>query len=282
MKRRSEDWRLGRRAELSSGEIAYGVFGEGPPVVLVHGTPSRSYIWRNVVPTLADRFSVYVFDLLGFGDSERREGLDVSIAAQARLLVELIEFWQLEDPAIAGHDIGGGIVLRAHLLEKVPFARIALIDAVVLRPWITPTTRHVKAHMDAYLTMPTEVFETIVASHLRTATCRQMDEATFETYFHQWRGSYGQKLYLQKDAQLDEEHTAEFEPLLDSMRAPTQIIWGECDAWLDPSFAQRLWETLPNSDLELIPDAGHFVMEDDPGKVADVLTNFLAQGEERT
>jgi pimeloyl-ACP methyl ester carboxylesterase len=196
--------------------------------------------------------------------------------------VELIEFWKLEDPAIAGHDIGGGIVLRAHLLEKVPFARIALIDAVVLRPWVTPTTRHVKAHMDAYLTIPIEVFEPIVASHLRTATCHQMDEATFETYLYQWRGSYGQELYLQKDAQLDEEHTAEFEPLLDSMQVPTQIVWGECDAWLDPSFAQRLWEMLPNSDLELIPDAGHFVMDDDSGKVADVLTNFLAQGEERT
>jgi pimeloyl-ACP methyl ester carboxylesterase len=81
LKRWSEDRWLGRRAKLSSGEIAYEAFGEGPPVVLVHGTPSRSYIWRNIVPTLADRFSVYVFDLLGFGDSQRREGLDVSIAA---------------------------------------------------------------------------------------------------------------------------------------------------------------------------------------------------------
>ncbi|MDP9424592.1 MAG: hypothetical protein M3P37_00795, partial [Actinomycetota bacterium] len=53
-------WRLGRRVETSGGEVAYEVFGEGPPVVLVHGTPSRSYIWREVVPALADRFSVYV------------------------------------------------------------------------------------------------------------------------------------------------------------------------------------------------------------------------------
>ncbi|MBA4116009.1 MAG: alpha/beta hydrolase [Rubrobacter sp.] len=277
MKQRPEAWRLGRRAELSGGEIAYEVFGDGPPVVLVHGTPSRSYIWRNVVPALANHFSVYVFDLLGFGDSERREGLDISIAAQSRLLAELIEFWQLEDAAIAGHDIGGGIVLRAHLLEKVPFTRIALIDAVVLHPWITPTTRHVKAHMDAYLSMPTEVFETIVTSHLRTATYRPMDEAAFEAYFSQWRGSHGQKLYLQKDAQLDEEHTAEFEPFLGSIRASVQIVWGECDAWLNYSFAQRLRETLPDSKLELIPDAGHFVMEDEPDTVARVLTNFFAR-----
>jgi pimeloyl-ACP methyl ester carboxylesterase len=78
-------WRLGQRAEVLGGEVAFEVFGEGPPVVLIHGTPSRSYIWRGVAPALAERFSVYVFDLLGYGDSEPR-GDDVSIAAQARAL----------------------------------------------------------------------------------------------------------------------------------------------------------------------------------------------------
>ncbi len=86
-------WRLGRRMETSGGEVAYEVFGEGPAVVLVHGTPSRSYMWRDVVPALTDRFSVYVYDLLGFGESERGEGVDVSIAAQGRALAELVEVW---------------------------------------------------------------------------------------------------------------------------------------------------------------------------------------------
>ncbi|MBA3951665.1 MAG: alpha/beta fold hydrolase, partial [Rubrobacter sp.] len=91
---------------MPQGTVAFDVFGEGPPVVLVHGTPSRSYIWRNVAPALAERFTVYVFDLLGYGDSEPKTR-DVSIAAQSRLLTELIGRWGLEAPAIAGHDIGG-------------------------------------------------------------------------------------------------------------------------------------------------------------------------------
>ena len=61
-------WRLGRRERVLSGEVAYEVFGEdGPPVILVHGTPSRSYIWRRIVPALEGRYQVYVYDLLGFG-----------------------------------------------------------------------------------------------------------------------------------------------------------------------------------------------------------------------
>jgi pimeloyl-ACP methyl ester carboxylesterase len=269
------DWCLRQRVELSSGEIAFDVFGEGPPVVLVHGTPTWSYLWRNVVPVLGDRFTVYTFDLLGYGDSETKEGQDVSIAAQSRLLTELIGRWGLEAPAIAGHDIGGAIVLRSHLLDEVPFRRVALIDAVVLRPWITPTTRHMQAHLDVYRTMPTHVYERVVAAHIGTAVHRPMDETTFAAYFDKWRGEEGQAAYLQKVAQFDEEYTAEFEPFLGAMQAPVRIIWGERDAWLDPAFARRLQELLPDSDLRMIPEAGHFSMEDSPDEVAQILAEFF-------
>lgn len=270
-------WRLERRASLPSGEIAYDVIGAGPPVVLVHGTPSRSFVWRRVAAALASEFSVYVFDLLGFGDSERGESLDISLAAQARVLAELIDEWGLSEPTVAGHDIGGGVVLRAHLLEDVPFSKIALVDAVVLRPWITPTTRHVKAHLDTYRTMPTAAFEAIIASHLRSATHKPMDETAFAAYFEQWRGAEGQRLYLRKDELLDEDDTAEFEPLLGSIRVPVRLIWGEHDAWLNLSTAKRLRDEIPGARLDVLPDAGHFCMEDDPDGVSDALLAFLSE-----
>jgi pimeloyl-ACP methyl ester carboxylesterase len=271
-----EVWNLRRRLPLPGGEIAYDVFGYGPPLILVHGTPSRSYIWRDVAMRLADRFTVYVYDLLGFGQSERKEGLDVSIAGQSRLLAELVEAWELEAPSVAGHDIGGAIALRAHLLEDVPVGCIALIDSVVLRPWITPTTRHVRAHLDAYATMPVSIFEAVIASHLRTATHRPLDEGAFATYLEGWRGELGQKLYLQKDAQLDEDDTTQFESLLSSIGVPVRIIWGEQDAWLEPSLAARLHEIIPGSDLVLLPETGHFAMEDSPREVAAALFEFFS------
>jgi len=270
-----EDWRLRQRTRVSGGEIAFDVFGNGSPVVLVHGTPSRSYIWRNVAATLTERHVVYVFDLLGFGESEKHEGIDTSVPAQSRALAELVELWGLETPAIAGHDIGGAIVLRAHLLERVPFDRIALIDAVLLRPWITPATRHKQTYSDAYRTMPNHIFEQTVIAHLRTATASPMDEATFDAVFGQWLGEVGQASYMRNLAQFDERYTAEFESLLDSMQTPARIIWGERDAWLDPAFASHLRELLPNSELKLIPEAGHFCMEDRPEEVARELDDFF-------
>lgn len=272
--RGAEGWRLGRRVATSRGEVAYEVFGEGPPVVLVHGTPSRSCIWREVVPVLAGRFSVYVYDLLGFGDSGR--GGDVSIAGQGRVLAELVEVWGFDRPWVAGHDIGAAVVLRAHLLEGAAFGRVALLDALVLTPWGTPALRHVKEHLGAYRTMPPGVFEAYVAARLAETTARPMDEGAFEAYLSQWRGPEGQAAYLRKDEALVERDTAEVEPLLGSIGVPVRIFWGEEDAWIEPARATTLAERIPGAEAVFFEGAGHFVMEDAPEEVAEGLADFFA------
>ena len=270
-----EEGNLRRRITLSAGEVAYDVLGFGPPLLLVHGTPTNSYIWRNVAMRLADRFSVYTFDLLGFGQSERKEGLDISISGQAQLLAELVETLNLDAPSIAGHDIGGAIALRAHLLKGIPFGCIVVIDSVALRPWITPTTRHIKEHLDVYRSMPTEVFVAVITSHLRTATYGVMDKPTLATYPDQSKGEVGSTLYLQNAAQLREEDTAELETLLPSITVPISIVWGENDAWLPLATAERLHEHIPGSDLVLLPHTGHFATEDSPQEVAATLFDFF-------
>lgn len=193
-------WTLGRRAATTHGEIAWDVLGAGPPVVLVHGTPTRSVLWRDVAPLLADRFAVYVFDLVGFGQSERYVDQEVSTWIHGRVLAELVQRWGLEEPALVGHDIGGAAVLRAHLLEGTPARKIGLVDAVVLRPWITATTRHLQAHLDVYRTMPTHIFREVAAAHLRTATEQPMRPEVFAAYFDQWEGEGGQELWIRTSA----------------------------------------------------------------------------------
>lgn len=270
-------WQLGRRVETSGGTVAYEVFGEGPPVILVHGTPTRSYLWRGVVPALVESHSVYVYDLPGYGESEKGEGQDVSIPAQGRVLGELVEAWGLEEPAIAGHDIGGGIVLRAHLLEGVPFSRIALLDAVVLIPWLSrpmSTTWHVREHPEAYCSMPDHLFEAFLSAYLGETNSRLGEEA-FEVYLAPWRGEEGRRAFVRQALQFEEWHTGELGPLLGLIEVPVRIIWGEEDRWLDPSQAPRLREEIPNSELRTIPGAGHFVQEDAPGEVAELLAGFF-------
>lgn len=241
----------------------------------MHGTPSWSYLWRKVIPILARDFTVYVLDLPGYGDSPAPADGVASIATHASALVELLDHWGLEAPAIAGHDIGGAIVLRGHLLHECRCRRIALIDAVVLAPWVTPTTRHIQAHLDVYRTMPNHIFEQVTAAHLRTAVRHDFDEGVFEAYHGRWQGVAGQAAYLQKVAQFREEETREFEPLLGTIAVPVLVLWGAEDAWLDPSLAGRVGDLIPGSEVRLIPNAGHFAMEDAPAEVAQALGDFF-------
>jgi pimeloyl-ACP methyl ester carboxylesterase len=271
-------WRLRERASLAGGEVAWERIGDGPPVVLVHGTPSWSFLWRDVAPALAERFSVYLFDLLGYGDSERREDQDVSITAQGRLLADLLERWGLESPDLVGHDIGGATVLRAHLVEGRAARRIALVDAVALNPWKTPTTMHIRAHLDAYRTMPIHIYEEIVAAHLRTAVQQPLDEEVLASYLAPWRGEDGRAAYFRKIEQWTDDDVGAIEPLLASVRVPVRILWGEEDRWLDRSVADGLRVRIPGAELRLIPNAGHFSPEDAPTVVARELLEFFELG----
>jgi pimeloyl-ACP methyl ester carboxylesterase len=283
MENGTDGWRLGKRQLTPVGEVAYEVFGEGPPVVLVHGTPVRSYLWRNIVPALAESHSVYAYDLLGYGESEKGEGQDVSIPVQARLLGELAEAWGLDAPAIAGHDIGGGIVLRAHLLEGVGFSRIAVLDAVVLTPWLSEpmsSTWHVREYAEAYEAMPDHLFGAFFSAYLGE-TNSNLGEEAFEVYLAPWRGEGGRRAFVRQALQFEERHTGEIEPWLGSVEVPVLVAWGEEDGWLDPSQAPRLREEIPGSELELISEAGHFVQEDAPQEIAKVLASFFSGDGER-
>jgi pimeloyl-ACP methyl ester carboxylesterase len=270
------EWRLSQEYESADGAVAYDVLGNGPPVVLVHGTPSWSYLWRSVASELAGRFTVHVSDLVGYGTSEKRKGQDVSIGAQTRILSELLDLWELREPCIVGHDFGGAVVLRLMLLEGRSFRRVALCDAVAIAPWITPFSRHVQRHLEAFQTVPEHIHRQMIAAHLRTAIARDMTDGELEPYLQPWLGPVGQAAYYRQVAQFDECYTREIEPRYAEIRAPTLVLWGERDGWLAPEFGRRLADAIPHARLTLIPDAGHFLPEDQPAAVVAALAAFFA------
>jgi pimeloyl-ACP methyl ester carboxylesterase len=274
----TNDWGLRERADLSGGRIAWDRLGQGPPVVLVHGTPSWSYVWREVAEQLRERFTVHLFDLLGYGDSERRAGQDMSVAAQGKALAELLDLWGLEAPVLVGHDVGASVVLRAHLLEGRPASRIALLDAAVLLPWNTPATIHMRKHLDAYRTMPAHLYERVVAGHFATAVHRPLPDDVLAAYVRPWRGEEGQAAYFRKIEQWRDEDMAALAPLLETIGVPTLVLWGAEDRWLAPEVGRRLAQAIPGAERVLVPGAGHFAMEDEPAAVADALLAFLGSG----
>lgn len=268
-------WKLTDPVTTSGGIVATGVLGSGPPLVLTHGTPSWSYLWREVAPALAEHHTVYLWDLLTYGDAEAVSGATPSIRLHARTLAELITHWGLdvsdEAPALIGHDIGAAAVLRAHLMHGTPASRVVLLDAAVLWPMMTDTTRHIQAHLDAYRSMPTALFGEIIAAHLRTTTSQPLTPDATRAYLGRFAGERGQQRYLDQVAGFTEDDIREPVDRLGEVAVPTSLIWGAKDRWLPIETADRLAARLGGAPVTRIDDAGHFVTEDAPAAVIEAL-----------
>ena len=264
-------WALPDRVPLEDGTVAVDVLGAdrpGTPVVLTHGTPSWSYLWRHVAPRLAREHPVYLWDLPGYGDST---GDAPSVAGHARTLAALVDRWGLDAPVLVGHDIGAATVLRAHLVHGTPATALVLADAAVLTPWVTALAAHMQAHLDAYRTMPTHVFAELVAAHLRTTTAGAMDPGTERAYLDRYAGVEGQQRYLDQVAGFSDDDTRDVVARLGEIAVPTHLIWGGQDAWLPVTAATTLRERIPGARLTTVADAGHFVTEDAPEAFLDAL-----------
>jgi pimeloyl-ACP methyl ester carboxylesterase len=270
-------WSLSRRFCSSQGHISWDVLGEGPPMVLVHGTPSWSYIWRNVAPRLAKGFQVFVYDLAGYGLSEQREDQDIRIRTHAKTLAELLRHWDVQNPHLVGHDFGGTTVMGAHLVERMAVASITVADAVVLNPWGTPYAALVRANPQVFAALPRYVHLAIVAAHLNTAIHKRTTRQDLAPYLSPWESQAGQRAYVRTYEQFDYDYTVHLENLYPKIRVPIHVIWGEHDRWLDPSVGRHLHELIPDSRLTIVPDGGHFVTEDAPGAVATAIESFCRE-----
>lgn len=256
-------------------QIRYGVIGEGPPLVLVHGTPFSSVVWRKIIPYFANHRRVYFYDLLGYGQSEMREGQDVSLGVQDKVFEALLDHWGLASPDVVGHDFGGATVLRAHLLGKRDYRSLMLIDPVAVAPWGTPLIRHARQHEAVFAGLPAYVHQAIVPAYIAGSAHQVLPAETMALYAKPWFGAQGQSAFYRQIAQMDERFTDEVEPSYADIRCPVMILWGEEDKWISVAHGRKLADKIPGSILKIIPNAGHIVQEDAPEAIVAALFEFL-------
>lgn len=264
-----------RRFSWEGREIAWSKHGSGPALVMCHGTPWSSMLWAPFAAALAHEFTVYLWDMPGYGKSSKDTAHDVDLRTQGEAFAALLAHWGLQAPHVIAHDYGGAVALRAHLLHGASYTSLCLVDVVALRPWGTPFFTLVKDHASVFAQLPATVHRGALEAYISGASHRGLRRADMAMLADPWSDSQGQAAFYHQIAQADEAFTAEIEPLLARVEIPTHIVWGECDEWIPVDRARRLHSAIPHSTLMLIANAGHLIQLDEPAALATELRRWL-------
>ena len=265
--------------------VAWERLGEGSTsrrdVVLCHGTPWSSALWRPVAERLAASRTVYLWDMPGYGHSSKEPAQPVDLGVQGELLADLLVGWGLERPHVVAHDFGGAVSLRAMLLHGATYASLALVDVVALRPWGSPFFRLVHDHVEVFEQLPPAIHRGAVEAYVRGASHRGLSNEQLATLVRPWVGDEGQRALYAQMAQADERFTDEVEPLYDQIAVPVQVVWGREDTWLPLDHAHRLQQLIPGARVRLVDGAGHLIQYDATAELSDVLSVWLDSVDDR-
>jgi 2-hydroxymuconate-semialdehyde hydrolase len=262
-----------RRVPVSGGEMAYADLGEGPPVLLLHGFPTNADLWRREAWLLAQRMRAIVPDLLGYGMSEKPADADLSEAAQAAYVGELLGQLGIEEVAVVGHDLGGGVAQMLALDGHVDVRALILLDSVCFDAW---PIEGVKMLQGATREQESAQFmEEVIrlTFDLGIQHKERLEPDALDRYIAPWRAD--PPAFFRAARGITGRGLAGRDEELAGLDLPAMMIWGEDDPFLGSELAELLGEAIPGSTVALLPGCSHFVTEEAPQTVGPLIFEYL-------
>lgn len=271
------------KTDTGTARIAYRRFGTGPALLLVHGFPLSGFTWRKVLPALAERYTCYVPDLPGMGDSEWTDATDFSFPGQGRTLKAFVDRLGLTRYSVMAQDTGGTFARCLALEDGARIDKLVLINTEMPRhrpPWIplfqflmrlpgTLSVFGVLLRSDLYLRSSMGFGGCFVDRRLLEGPFR---EHVVEPLLRSPRRMAGMRAYLRGatwepvDA-LERDHAR--------LTMPVQLIWGADDPTFPVALARQMVGQFPDARLAEIPGARLLVHEEKPAEVVRLARDFL-------
>ncbi|HEX8068066.1 MAG TPA: alpha/beta fold hydrolase [Thermoleophilaceae bacterium] len=265
---------------VRAGELrlAYRELGSGPPVLLVHGWPTSSYLWRDVMPPIARSNRVVAIDLPGFGASDKPPGAHYGFELFSSAIDGLLAQLGIDEVALAGHDIGGPIALHWTLENPGRATRLALLNTLVYPEFSDAVLEFVRActtpDLREQLTSPQGLE---AAMRLGLADESRLTEEAIAAVQEPFRTDEARRSLADAGVGLEVERFAELARRLPSLELPLRVVYGERDRIL-PDVAEtmgRVARDVPHAVVTALPDCGHFLQEEAPAEVGELLAEFF-------
>jgi len=256
--------------------------GAGPPVLMVHGNPTWSFYWRNLVKGLSRDHRCVVPDHVGCGLSDKPPR-SFSLEDRIAHLGRLVETLDLHDLTLVVHDWGGPIGLGTAVRDPDRFRRLVVLNTSVFEGQLPLSIRMCRwPVLGPVLIRGLNGFVRVAL--LRAVTDRtRVRGAVARGYLAPYRSWADREAILRfvQDIPLEEDHPTR--PLflgIDAALAvledrPVLVVWGERDFCFTPEFRRGWQERLPHAEVHQLADAGHWVMEDAHEQVVPLVRDFL-------
>jgi haloalkane dehalogenase len=253
--------------------------GTGPPLVLMHGFPDSTHLYDRLMPHLGGRAAVR-FDFLGWGASDKPAGYPYTSDNQTGDLAAVIGALDAERVVLVAHDASGppaidwalehpdrvaGLVLLNTYYQPMPSLRRPPAIALYSTPLLRTLTRAIMRRSDA---LDRRLYHWQVGTFIRDPAVRDELLAQLYPQFTAARPAFWR---LNEDLLPTVLRRRRRVPQMRRFQPPVRVIFGARDRYLNPGVARRLAAAFPNSDLHLLPEAGHYVQVDEPAQVAALL-----------
>ena len=255
--------------------------GAGPPVLLVHGEPTSSYLWRNLVPPLvANGYRAVAPDLIGFGRSDKPADVEwYSYDRHVASIAQLVDELDLRGITLVVHDWGGPIGLRFAVEHEDLVDRLVVLDTGIGggRPpselWLRFRAAIRKSGADVD---PVRLIESGTVHGLNDEA-----RAAYAEPFPTPESKAGVRAFPELvPAEPDHPNAEPMNRVRDALRSwtkPTLVVWGAQDSVLPPAMAHGFAELIPGAGEPVVLEgAGHFLQEDRPDELAAAVLGFLA------
>ncbi|MFZ1933142.1 MAG: alpha/beta fold hydrolase [Thermoguttaceae bacterium] len=262
--------------------------GSGPVLLMVHGNPTWSFYWRDLILALRGRFRIIAVDHIGCGLSDKPPASAYSYRLARRVadLGQLIEKLGLKQITLVAHDWGGAIGMGAAVAAPEQFARFVLMNTAAFRmshcPWPIQL-----CHRSGFGPLAVQGLNLFVRTALRTTVCKRerMTPAVRAGYLAPY-DSWADRVAVLRfvlDIPLSPKHPS-YQTLTDIENGlarfrhhPICLIWGMRDWCFTPQFLDRFLAFFPAAEVHRLPDAGHYVVEDAHEQIAPLIEDFVAR-----
>jgi pimeloyl-ACP methyl ester carboxylesterase len=253
------------------GILHYEVFGRGRPVILLHGWLGSWGLWQETMTDLGRYYRTYALDFWGFGESGRKRDTYV-VQDFVSLVDQFMEALGIAQAPLVGHSMGGTVSLSVAIQHPERVRKVVVIGSpitgsslsLLLKLFGVRPIAWVVYHNLWGLKLGFRILAPWYSRDPRWSDMmnRDLERTTLESF-------------LMSIASL---RLTDLRPLLNQVHVPVMGMYGHKDVVVDPNQWQPIQAGIPGARIERFPDAGHFIMLDEPERFRGVLKDFLDQG----